>query len=250
MGQSDADHQVGVLRNDPVPQSDSRLCAPHRGVENRPGALHFPDRGLPQFRSAGVDFLGQPRQQLWMAAQPLQLPRPLIRRLSRDRRPARSATRRRCADWASGPVFVAGLHQQRSTSLRSSRTGRPAHRRSAGRRSRRNGAGPLYRSPRTPRTQVTPHPRRRRGPMPTTVTMAAPRREARPARVPRRRTWRGSRQSDARHRRHVRTRGPPARCDLAHHLLFDDLLVASHPPAVKHAGPPPCGARGVGRRQG
>ena len=71
-------------------------------VENRPGALHFPDRGLPQFRSAGVDFLGQPRQQLWMAAQPLQLPRPLIRRLSRDRRPARSATRRRCADPRSG----------------------------------------------------------------------------------------------------------------------------------------------------
>ena len=27
--------------NDPVSQSDSRLFAPHRGVENRPGALHF-----------------------------------------------------------------------------------------------------------------------------------------------------------------------------------------------------------------
>ena len=74
VGQLDTDDDVGALRKDPVPQSDSRLCAPCRAVENRPGALHLPDRGLPQFRSAGVGFLGQPRQQLGMTAQPLQRP--------------------------------------------------------------------------------------------------------------------------------------------------------------------------------
>ena len=38
--------------------------------------------------------------------------------------------------------------------------------------------------------------------------------------------------------------------DLAHHLFFDDAVVAAHPLAVKRRAPAVCGARGVRRRQG
>ena len=44
-----------------------------RAVDNLPRAQHFPDRGLLQLRSAGVDSLSQSRQQPSMAAQPLLL---------------------------------------------------------------------------------------------------------------------------------------------------------------------------------
>ena len=105
---SDAEYQVGVLRNDPLPQANSRLCAPHGGVENRPDALHFRRswpaairirrRRLP--RSAATAALD--------GGSTAPTPRPMIRRLSRDRRPARSASRRRCADPGSAHRFRSG----------------------------------------------------------------------------------------------------------------------------------------------
>ena len=55
-------------------QSPNRIRyfgAARSAVENLPRAQHFPDRGLPQFRSAGVDSLSQSRKQPRMAAQPL-----------------------------------------------------------------------------------------------------------------------------------------------------------------------------------
>ena len=132
VGQLDADDDVGALRNDPVAQPDSRLRAPCRAVENRPGALHFPDRGLPQFGSAGVGFLSQPRQQLGMAAQPLQRPGHrssgcLVTGAEQGQQLVGDVLiRDRLA------VFVAGLQQQRKHVAALFRwRGRPAPRRSA-----------------------------------------------------------------------------------------------------------------------
>jgi hypothetical protein len=71
----DAGENGVALRNDPLPQLDPGLRHPNGAVDHRAGALHLPDRGLHQLGTSRVDLGGQPREQPWVAAQPLDGPR-------------------------------------------------------------------------------------------------------------------------------------------------------------------------------
>ena len=139
--QLDADDDVGALRKNPLAQANSRLRAPGGAVEHRSGALHFPDRGLPQFGAAGVGFVGQSLTQVWMPAQPLQRPG--------QRRGGGLVTGTQQGEQLVGDVLigdrlavlVAGLQQQREDIACALRwPDRPAPRRSVRRSRRRTGA--------------------------------------------------------------------------------------------------------------
>ena len=112
VSQLDADDDVGALRKDPLAQPDSRLRSARRSVQHRAGALHFPDRGLPQFATAGIRLVGKPLAQVWVPAQPFQRPG------QRRRGGLVTGTQQRqqlVGDVLVGDrltVFVAGLQQQ------------------------------------------------------------------------------------------------------------------------------------------
>ena len=61
------DHGV-MLGNDPLAQPDSFTRHPGSRLDDRTGALHLPDRRLPQFGSPGIGFRCQPGQQPRMPA--------------------------------------------------------------------------------------------------------------------------------------------------------------------------------------
>ena len=129
-------------------------------VENRPGALHFPDRRLPQFRSAGVDFVSQPRQQPGMSAQPLHCPGQLLWRclVTGDQHGQQLVGDMPIRDRLT--VLVAGLQQEREH-VAALFEGRVGPRIGDERVDDSVDAAPvLQKPPRTPPTEVMPHYRR------------------------------------------------------------------------------------------
>ena len=62
------------LSEEPTLPPDSSLGSPRGAVEHGPGALHFPNRGLPQLAATRIGFLSQLEEQVRVAAQPLQSP--------------------------------------------------------------------------------------------------------------------------------------------------------------------------------